>query len=80
MPLDLCSLAYHTILGPRPDIFLHAIPAETGSNQFGCRTNARMREIEEEVEHLFTEGGWHYWVRVTGFRIADQITGTIGNG
>ncbi len=34
----------------------------------------------EEVERLFTEGGWHFWARVTGFRIADQITGTIGNG
>ncbi len=79
MLLDLSSLAYQTILGPRPDIFLHAIPGETGSNQVGCHTNARMKEIVEDVEHLFTEDGRHNWTRVTGFRIADQITGTIGN-
>ncbi len=80
MLLDLRSLAHHTILGPRPDIFLNAIPSETGSNQVGCRTTARMREIVEEVEDLFTNGEWHYWARATGFCIADQITGTIGDG
>ncbi len=47
--MDLSALAYHTILGPRPDIFLHAVPAETGSNQVGCRTNTRMRAVVEEV-------------------------------
>ncbi len=80
MLMDLSGLGYHTILGTRPDIFLHAVPAEAGSNQVGCRTNARMTADVEDVENLFTEGGWHNWARVTGLRIADQITGAVENG
>ncbi len=78
--MDLSAFAYHTILGPRLDIFLHAVPVETGKNEVGCRTNARMREVVEEVENLFTEGGWHNWASVTGLRSADQITGAVGTG
>ncbi len=50
MFIDLCVLAYHTILDPIPDINIYAVPANTGSNQVGCRTSARMIEVVVEVE------------------------------
>ncbi len=77
--MELTALACHTILGPCPDIFLHAVPAEKGSSLVGCRTDARMSEVSKEVENFLTEIGWHYWVRVAGLRNVDQIYGSIEN-
>ncbi len=58
------------ILGSWQDIFPHDVPFEAGSNQIGCRTNARMREVVEKAET----------VSFFGFRLADQIIVAVGNG